>query len=439
MKLIPSNGINIGQRAEQQDDFGFSDPLAESFVAHAGVLAVVVDGMGGVTHGAESARAAKAAFLQAYEAKSPVETVPQALERALHEANAAVLAIGRRYGDRKSVGATLTAAVVWRDQLTWISVGDSALFLLRNGVLQRLSTPHEISDPQQGEFVSSFLGLEPLTQIDRPASEVRLQTGDRVLVCTDGLFKSLPEPQITRTLGSSPPGQAGADLVDATIALGTQGQDNVTALVLSCEPDGTPSPITSTVPRRAPFRWGVAAALVVGAILLASAAVFGWYAYRSRQATTQARMMARGIQEAFDAAQCGRVIDLDRTLQSAPGASGLPPAEAQTAARSVQACTAFQKAGQAGDDAFEAASQATSATDRIARLQEAEKQYAAALEQGVPSGSPGSEPDRVKKQLGDARDARAALEAEIRAERSRPAPVPPPRRKPGSQSTDRAS
>jgi protein phosphatase len=48
MRIIPGNAQHLGSRKEQQDDFGFSDLDDVTFVNHAGVLAVVTDGMGGL-------------------------------------------------------------------------------------------------------------------------------------------------------------------------------------------------------------------------------------------------------------------------------------------------------------------------------------------------------------------------------------------------------
>src|SRR5882724_10366752 len=93
MRFSPGNAQSIGARAEQQDSFGFSDSHSTEFVARAGVAAVVADGMGGLANGSAASQAAIATFLAAYEAKQPGETIPNALDRALREANRSVVAL----------------------------------------------------------------------------------------------------------------------------------------------------------------------------------------------------------------------------------------------------------------------------------------------------------------------------------------------------------
>ena len=51
MAFSAGNAQHIGSRSQQQDAFGFSDPAEQEFVAHAGFLGIVADGVGGLTHG----------------------------------------------------------------------------------------------------------------------------------------------------------------------------------------------------------------------------------------------------------------------------------------------------------------------------------------------------------------------------------------------------
>ncbi|MFL6414852.1 MAG: PP2C family protein-serine/threonine phosphatase, partial [Bryobacteraceae bacterium] len=139
MKFLPGNAQHIGARSEQQDSFGFSDPSNAAFVAHAGVAAVVADGMGGLANGKAASQTASKTFLQAYESKVSSETIPDALLRSLQVANNAVLALARQI---EGVGTTLAAAVTSEQGLFWISVGDSRVYLLREDAIQCVTTDH---------------------------------------------------------------------------------------------------------------------------------------------------------------------------------------------------------------------------------------------------------------------------------------------------------
>lgn len=132
------NAQHIGARSSQQDAFGFSNPNETEFVAHGGLLAVLADGMGGLSHGDLASRAALAAFLAAYRQKTPQESVSAALVRSLAAANSAVCDLAARHNASGDLGTTLVAAVLHEQGLEWISVGDSALFLFHSGTFTAL-------------------------------------------------------------------------------------------------------------------------------------------------------------------------------------------------------------------------------------------------------------------------------------------------------------
>src|SRR5258708_7794356 len=112
MRIAPGNAQDIGARTDQQDAFGFSDPGKSGFVSHGGVAAVVADGMGGLAHGAKASKTAVHTFLLAYEAKTPSEPIPDALQRALLEANRAVCSLAAGADMKSGVGTTLAAVVI---------------------------------------------------------------------------------------------------------------------------------------------------------------------------------------------------------------------------------------------------------------------------------------------------------------------------------------
>src|SRR5712691_11851586 len=98
MRFLPAHAQHIGARHSQQDSFGFANPEEEAFIAHGGFLAVVCDGMGGMEHGDAASRTAVRAFLDAYQRKTPSESIPTALERSVREANDQVVALAQSLG-----------------------------------------------------------------------------------------------------------------------------------------------------------------------------------------------------------------------------------------------------------------------------------------------------------------------------------------------------
>ena len=110
MKILPGNHQHIGTRFEQQDAFAFGDLSDAAFLAHGGALAVLADGMGGLKKGGEAARLAVRVFVDSYLAKSADESMEDALERSIQEANRAVHSFAEEHGLEGSCGTTLVAA-----------------------------------------------------------------------------------------------------------------------------------------------------------------------------------------------------------------------------------------------------------------------------------------------------------------------------------------
>ena len=214
MRIVPGNAQHLGSRQEQQDDFGFSDTDDLSFIMHGGVLALVTDGMGGLAQGREASLIAKQTMLRQYEEKSVSETIPQALIKALDAANARVVEMARQVGLEGQMGTTLAAAVIKDDGLYWISVGDSRIYLCRKGEMTQLTTDHDYANhlvqevelgnlsPEaaathpQRHALTSHLGLRHLREIDRNENPINLEPGDRILLCSDGLYRTLPQGKL---------------------------------------------------------------------------------------------------------------------------------------------------------------------------------------------------------------------------------------------------
>jgi serine/threonine protein phosphatase PrpC len=143
------------------------------------------------------------------------------------------------------MGTTLVAVIVKGDAVLWISVGDSPLYLVEDNRLERLNADHSMV-PQIEELVArgvltadeaarhparhtlreAVMG-ERLTLIDQGSRS--LQPGGRLLLCSDGI-QSLADARIAEQAGQ--PVQA---LIEAVLAVGAPGQDNVTVIKLERE------------------------------------------------------------------------------------------------------------------------------------------------------------------------------------------------------------
>jgi protein phosphatase len=305
MSFLPGNAQHIGNRTSQQDSFGFTDPADLEFLAHGGFVAVVCDGMGGMEHGDIASRMAVRAFLDAYQRKLPAETIPDALERSVREANDRVVEMAHELGAAESVGTTLVAAALiesgGKKEMYFISVGDSGLFHVSEGQIQTVNRPHVFANildtavtrgtlskeqallhPER-ESLTSFIGVDVLEEIDRNADPWPIGAGDSILLASDGLFKTLSSEEILAALHGHPQEWPDA-LVARTLEKGYEFQDNVTVLsVTTKDRQNTlklPPPAAIVVKKRLPFKW-IAAVLIV---LLALAGGGGWWYKKHHQA-----------------------------------------------------------------------------------------------------------------------------------------------------------
>ena len=248
MNLSVGNAQDIGGREEQQDAFAFSDSQNKKFRCHGGVLGVLADGMGGIAGGADASRTAVDTFLESYESKSTDESISAALLRALNDANRAVLDLAKRE-KLEEVGSTLVAAVAHDNSLYWISVGDSRLYLFQNDRLTRLSNDHvyanelnrmvaegKISnerarDDSQRAALTCYVGLSELPAVDHAVRPLALEAGGAVLLCSDGVYNSVSESEMTAALRCAPQ-KACESLVQAALSKRKKNQDNLTAVSL---------------------------------------------------------------------------------------------------------------------------------------------------------------------------------------------------------------
>jgi protein phosphatase len=221
-------------------------------------LYAVADGMGGHRGGEVASSLA-------------LETVQHLFERQegtladqVAEANRAVY--DRSQSDRSvsGMGTTLTAAVIDGDEVHVVHVGDSRAYLLHDGRLTQLTedhtlvhrmvvegeiTPAEAETHPHRSILTRALGVDERVQVDE--GDVRVETGDRLLLCTDGLTGMVPEEEIQEIMLAAGDPQEVVDRL-VTVANRAGGIDNITAVVLDFADDGG-------TPREGP-REGIASA-----------------------------------------------------------------------------------------------------------------------------------------------------------------------------------
>ena len=202
-------------------------------------LFAVADGMGGHAAGEVASEIA----VRVLSELAPEHPDGEALGRAIEEANRAVIQAAREGRGRQGMGTTMTAAMLEGERLVIAQVGDSRAYLLHQGKLQQLTrdhslmadmieagqlTPEEARTHPQRSVITRALGSDAHLHPD--IYEINVETGDRLLICSDGLSGMIFDDQIENTLRRvQDPQRCAAQLVNEAIAAG--GHDNVTVIV----------------------------------------------------------------------------------------------------------------------------------------------------------------------------------------------------------------
>ncbi len=226
-------------------DIGRARQSNEDRAAASDTLFAVADGMGGARGGEVAARMAIETLQAAYERNPTIA----GLREAFVAANGAIWEQSVRVDGLRGMGTTLTAAGLsvgadGRDVIGLANVGDSRAYLMSGGAVRQITADHSLAEERvrHGEMTEAeaevhphrhiltrALGVAPEVDID--LWELHLHTGDRLLLCSDGLTNEVNVEQIGQVLRSEhDPRKAARALVDRANAHG--GSDNVTVVVV---------------------------------------------------------------------------------------------------------------------------------------------------------------------------------------------------------------
>lgn len=272
----------------------------DSFLARS-PLFVVADGMGGHEAGEVASEIAITTMAE----HMPQAPDAKALAQAVRLANQAVLRGAEDGTGRPGMGTTMTAAAIFGNEVVIAQVGDSRAYLTHDGVLQRITRDHSLVADlvEQGRIteeearyhpqrsvITRALGSDPDMEPD--TYRLRVEPGDRLMLCSDGLSSMIEDAAIEAIMLDNPDPQEACDaLVDEALAAG--GLDNVTVVVIDplgrIERDGDAPAATEARPaaaqdktvkrakggkrRKAPIIWAIAFIVVI------ACAGAGFYAY----------------------------------------------------------------------------------------------------------------------------------------------------------------
>ncbi len=240
-----------GGREKNEDRMGYSYTRGSG-------LFLLADGMGGHPEGEVAAHLALKSMSATYQqvADGVIDDVNDFLTDAVMAAHRDILRYALERGMEDTPRTTIVAAFVQNGVAHWIHCGDSRLYMVRGSEVIARTRDHSYLERRPGSstgplgahqanrnILFTCLGspTKPILEVMGP---IRLQQGDKILLCSDGLWGSLADEAIVMQLGKKPVSQAVPDLVEAALETAGSKSDNVTVIAMEWE---TPDEFEATV------------------------------------------------------------------------------------------------------------------------------------------------------------------------------------------------
>jgi serine/threonine protein phosphatase PrpC len=211
-------------------------------------LFVVADGMGGHIAGDVASSTAVEVITEQTRAADGVG--PDSLDGLVRNANAAIYQKSQNDPGLHGMGTTCTLLLVQEGMGYVAHVGDSRAYLFRGGDLSQLTKDHtlvgrmvregrlteeEAERHPQRSIITRALGIDETVDVD--VSTIELDSGDRVLLCSDGLTGMIDTRAIAEVLDAEPDPQQAADIL-VDLANDAGGEDNITVVIVDVTGDG---------------------------------------------------------------------------------------------------------------------------------------------------------------------------------------------------------
>lgn len=241
-----------GNRQYQQDAAYITPSKALASNKKTRVMALVCDGMGGMADGGRASRTAIQMMVQGFQKveKLPEVNIPGFFRQGILTIDQTIYNFPKESG--KGSGTTMVACIAEDNKLYWASVGDSRIYILRGNQMQQVTRDHnywlrlqekvaagemtleEARKQKQKEALISFLGMGNVSLMDINTTPFELQFGDVVMLCSDGITKTLSDDRIKQiiTADAVRPEQKAEALVEAATHTNAHSQDNTTVALI---------------------------------------------------------------------------------------------------------------------------------------------------------------------------------------------------------------
>jgi PPM family protein phosphatase len=240
------------ERDQNEDSYAYWEPQSADGIDK-GRLAVIADGMGGYEGGQEASRIAVQTVCAIY-ASTSIPDHQLALLESVRAAHDRIQEYAAQHPDLFGMGTTCTAACIANGLLHYVHVGDSRLYLLRNDTISQLTNDHsyvarlvksgalsaeEAETHPQRHILTAALGIGDEPVFETPAAPLKLEPGDALLLCTDGLWGTVSGQEMRDLANRGTVSDACRELVHLAKERGSP--DNITVQLLRISQNGSPS------------------------------------------------------------------------------------------------------------------------------------------------------------------------------------------------------
>ncbi|MDR3630463.1 MAG: protein kinase [Desulfocapsaceae bacterium] len=244
MELTYAELSSPGPARENNEDFvGYWQPQTLDEKRDRGTVVALADGVGGMDKGEVASRLAVETALQTFQQASAGQSPQQLLTQMFNAANLAVYDKGMEDHGKSRMATTLAAVVLRNNEIAVGNVGDSRVYLVRKAQIRQLSTDHTYTGMQQKfgliseqdaktsenrSVLTRSVGIELMIRLD--VETITVFKGDRLVLCSDGLYAHVADSEIADIVSCYSPAQACRRLVALSEQRGTD--DNLSIQVV---------------------------------------------------------------------------------------------------------------------------------------------------------------------------------------------------------------
>lgn len=197
-----------GDREYQQDSYYYKKK--EKWVC-----CVICDGMGGLESGERASKSAVNIMKKALDEDLSEKMIPEFYKNIAICMDHEICSLLDNEGEAISAGSTVVSIYIKNNELYWMSVGDSRIYIIRDNEMAVVTKPHnykrildelkdnnEISEKEyqkeslKKDALTSYLGMNGIRYLDYNKNPFMLQKNDVILLCSDGLYRALTDIQI---------------------------------------------------------------------------------------------------------------------------------------------------------------------------------------------------------------------------------------------------